>query len=238
MMGTILLALLALVLLVLLWPVKYRISLSRWRLGIRISILSGLWSKEIEFATEEEAPAVETDGEEEAPAVGTAPEKPAKRKEISPIEKEEPLEIEDILKEAETAAEEKEEPPAEIAGEEEVAPSTWAQIRFAIHNGLVERVFAAATALLSHSFPKHFSISGEFGTGDPMTTGTLGGIAAAFAGGATEKVVWNYLEPVNTLQGSCRGRIIPIYVIYIAGRLLLAKPLWEFKKFRKGNYHG
>ena len=248
MIGTVLLLLLAILLLVLLWPVTYRISFARWSLGIRISLLSGLWSKEIEFVGDEEISIEETPAHappkekavEETPVHMPSKEAAAERKAPSKIEKEKPLEIEDILKEAEEAAEEETAAPlaAEETLEEENEPSTWAQIRFAIHNGLAERVFIAASALLSHSFPKKWQVSGEFGTGDPMTTGVAGGLSAAFGGAVTEKIAWNYLEPVNTLQGRCDGRIIPIYVLYIAGRLLLAKPLWEFKKFRKGKHHG
>ncbi len=229
MIGILFLALLAVLLLLLLWPVTYRISLKRWSLGIRISLLSGLWSKEMEFSGHEEETisSVEISDKEESKAP-------------SAIEKEKPLEMEDILKEAEEAAGGKVDAPskAEEILEDEDAPSTWAQIQFAIRNGLAERVFMAVSALLAHSFPKKWQVNGEFGTGDPMTTGVAGGMAAAFGGAVTEKIVWNYLEPVNTLQGRCDGRIIPIYVLYIAGRLLLAKPLWEFKKFRKGKHHG
>ena len=235
MIGTVLLLLLAILLLVLLWPVTYRISLKRWVLGVRISLFSGLWSKEMEFADDEEEIA-----SEDIPM--DAPEKEKKAEAEAPlkIEKEKPLDMEDILKEAEDAADEEMEAPSveEEMYESDDGPSIWAQIRFAIQCGLAERLFAAASALLSHSFPKKWQVSGEFGTGDPMTTGVAGGLSAAFGGVVTEKIAWNYLEPVNTLQGRCDGRIIPIYVLYIAGRLLLAKPLWEFKKFRKGKHHG
>ena len=235
MIGTVLLLLLAILLLVLLWPVTYRISLKRWVLGVRISLFSGLWSKEMEFADDEEEIA-----SEDIPM--DAPEKEKKAEAEAPlkIEKEKPLDMEDILKDAEDAAEEEMAAPSakEETIETDDGPSTWAQIRFAIQCGLAERLFAAASALLSHSFPKKWQVSGEFGTGDPMTTGVAGGLSAAFGGAVTEKIAWNYLEPVNTLQGRCDGRIIPIYVLYIAGRLLLAKPLWEFKKFRKGKHHG
>lgn len=235
MIGTVLLLLLAILLLVLLWPVTYRISLKRWVLGVRISLFSGLWSKEMEFADDEEEIA-----SEDIPM--NAPEKEERAEAEVPlkIEKEKPLDMEDILKDAEDAADEEMEAPSveEEMYESDDGPSIWAQIRFAIQCGLAERLFAAASALLSHSFPKKWQVSGEFGTGDPMTTGVAGGLSAAFGGAVTEKIAWNYLEPVNTLQGRCDGRIIPIYVLYIAGRLLLAKPLWEFKKFRKGKHHG
>ncbi len=229
MIGTAVLVLVGLLLALLLWPVRYGVSFERWRLGIRISLLSGLWAKEIEFAKDKKEEIFED-------------EPPAKIEEPSAIEikKEKPLDVEVMLQAAEEAAGKEEVAPSreEDISEEEDEPSLWTQIRFAIHNGLAERLFAAVSSLLSHSFPKKWQVSGEFGTGDPATTGMAGGMAAAFTGSITKNIAWNYLEPVNTLQGRCDGRIIPIYVLYIAGRLAFSKPLWEFLKFRKGKHHG
>ena len=226
MIGIAILALLGLILLLLLWPVCYVISLERWRLGVRISLLSGLWAKEIVLPEPKEE-----ERTEEVPAKENPIEEAPK-----PIEKEKPMEMEDILAAAEEAGKEDSREMEESGGEideDEDGPSVWQQIRFAIHNGLAERAFAALGALLSHSFPKHLRMSGEFGSGDPMTTGIACGLATALAGDAGEKILWNYLEPVNTLQGRLSGRIIPIVVLYIAGRLILSKPFFEFMDYRK-----
>ena len=145
--------LLAAVLILLLIPIRYTVTLVRWRLTLSVSVLLGLWRKEIEL------------------------------------------------------------PPA---GEE---PSP--QVEMAEGN------------LLSHSFPRRCRIRGDFGTGDPMTTGIACGMAMAFLAQETKEIRWNYLEPVNTLSGEAKGRIIPLTMIYIAGRLLLSRPAREFWHFRK-----
>ena len=102
-----------------------------------------------------------------------------------------------------------------------------------MENGLAERVLHAAGKILSHSFPRQCRIRGDFGTGDPMMTGIACGMSMAFLAKETQEIRWNYLEPVNTLSGEAKGRIIPLAMIYIAGRLLLSRPAREFWHFRK-----
>ena len=66
-----------------------------------------------------------------------------------------------------------------------------------------------------------------------MTTGIACGMAMEFLAQETKEIRWNYLQPVNTLSGEAKGRIIPLTMIYIAGRLLLSRPASEFWHFRK-----
>lgn len=212
--------LLAAVLILLLIPIRYTVTLVRWRLSLSVSVLFGLWRKRIEFP-------------------------PAKEETPPPVEMtEEPEEdwMEETLAQAEEKAEERERPPSspssgEAAVERETekkkGPSLWEEIRFAMENGLAERVLHAAGKILSHSFPRQCCIRGDFGTGDPMTTGIACGMAMAFLAKETQEIRWNYLEPVNTLSGEAKGRIIPLTMIYIAGRLLLSRPAREFWHFRK-----
>lgn len=151
--------------------------------------------------------------------------------------------MEEALAQAEERAEEKAEVherlldaaegQAESEAEEKKGASLWREIRFAMGNGLAERVLHAAGKLLSHSFPRRCRIRGDFGTGDPMTTGIACGMAMAFLAQETKEIRWNYLQPVNTLSGEAKGRIIPLTMIYIAGRLLLSRPAREFWHFRK-----
>lgn len=147
--------------------------------------------------------------------------------------------MEEALVQAEEKAEVHERLPdaaegqAESEAEEKKGASLWREIRFAMGNGLAERVLHAAGNLLSHSFPRRCRIRGDFGTGDPMTTGIACGMAMAFLAQETKEIRWNYLEPVNTLSGEAKGRIIPLTMIYIAGRLLLSRPAREFWHFRK-----
>ena len=212
--------LLAAVLILLLIPIRYTVTLVRWRLSLSVSVLFGLWRKKIEFpsAKEETPPPVEMTEEPEEDW------------------------MEETLAHAEEKAEERERPPSspssgeaatERETEEKKGPSLWEEIRFAMENGLAERVLHAAGKILSHSFPRQCRIRGDFGTGDPMMTGIACGMSMAFLAKETQEIRWNYLEPVNTLSGEAKGRIIPLAMIYIAGRLLLSRPAREFWHFRK-----
>ena len=225
--------LLAAVLILLLIPIRYTVTLVRWRLTLSVSVLCGLWRKEIELP-----PA----GEEPSPQVEMAEEPPMEMAEEPPMEmtEEPPMDwMEEALAQAEEKAEVHERLPdaaeaqAKRETEEKKGASLWREIRFAMGNGLAERVLHAAGKLLSHSFPRRCRIRGDFGTGDPMTTGIACGMAMAFLAQETKEIRWNYLQPVNTLSGEAKGRIIPLTMIYIAGRLLLSRPAREFWHFRK-----
>lgn len=217
--------LLAAVLILLLIPIRYTVTLVRWRLTLSVSVLCGLWRKEIELP-----PA----GEEPSPQVEMAEEPPMEMTEEPPMDW-----MEEALAQAEEKAEVHERLPdaaegqAESARAEKKGASPWREIRFAMGNGLAERVLHAAGRLLSHSFPRRCRIRGDFGTGDPMTTGIACGMAMAFLAQETKEIRWNYLQPVNTLSGEAKGRIIPLTMIYIAGRLLLSRLAREFWHFRK-----
>ena len=209
--------LLAAVLILLLIPIRYTVTLVRWRLILSVSVLFGLWRKKIEFpsAKEETPPPVEMMEEPEEDWM-----------EETLAQAEEKAEVQERLPDSGEAAVERE-------TEEKKGHTLWEEIRFAMGNGLAERVLHAAGKLLSHSFPSRCRIRGDFGTGDPMTTGIAYGMAMAFLAQETKEIRWNYLQPVNTLSGEAKGRIIPLTMIYIAGRLLLSRPAREFWHFRK-----
>ena len=209
--------LLAAVLILLLIPIRYTVTLVRWRLILLVSVLFGLWRKKIEFpsAKEETPPPVEMMEEPEEDWM-----------EETLVQAEEKAEVHERLPDSGEAAVERE-------TEEKKGHTLWEEIRFAMENGLAERVLHAAGKILSHSFPRQCCIRGDFGTGDPMTTGVACGMAMAFLARETKDVRWNYLESVNTLSGEAKGRIIPLVMIYIAGRLVLSRPAREFWRFRK-----
>ena len=209
--------LLAAVLILLLIPIRYTVTLVRWRLTLSVSVLCGLWRKEIELPPAEEEP---------SPQVEMTEEPETDWMEEALAQAEEKAEVHESLPDAA-------EGQAESEAEEKKGASLWREIRFAMGNGLAERVLHAAGNLLSHSFPRRCRIRGDFGTGDPMTTGIACGMAMAFLAQETKEIRWNYLQPVNTLSGEAKGRIIPLTMIYIAGRLLLSRPAREFWHFRK-----
>lgn len=217
MIAGILAFLLAAVLILLLIPIRYTVTLVRWRLILSVSVLLGLWRKRIELpsAKEETSPPVEMTEEPEEDWM-----------EETLAQAEEKAEVHERLPDSGEAAVERE-------TEEKKGHTLWEEIRFAMENGLAERVLHAAGKILSHSFPRQCCIRGDFGTGDPMTTGIACGMSMAFLAKETQEIRWNYLEPVNTLSGEAKGRIIPLTMIYIAGRLLLSRPAREFWHFRK-----
>ena len=209
--------LLAAVLILLLIPIRYTVTLVRWRLFPSVSVFLGLWWKEIELPPAKEEPLALAEMTEE-------PEEDWMEETLAQAE--EKAEVHERLPDSGEAAVEKE-------PEEKKGHTLWEEIRFAMENGLAERVLHAAGKILSHSFPRQCCIRGDFGTGDPMTTGIACGMSMAFLAKETQEIRWNYLEPVNTLSGEAKGRIIPLTMIYIAGRLLLSRPAREFWHFRK-----
>lgn len=209
--------LLAAVLILLLIPIRYTVTLVRWRLILSVSVLLGLWRKEIELPPAKEEPLALAEMTEE-------PEEDWMEETLAQAE--EKAEVHERLPDSGEAAVERE-------PEEKKGHTLWEEIRFAMENGLAERVLHAAGKILSHSFPRQCCIRGDFGTGDPMTTGIACGMSMAFLAKETQEIRWNYLESVNTLSGEAKGRIIPLTMIYIAGRLLLSRPAREFWHFRK-----
>lgn len=209
--------LLAAVLILLLIPIRYTVTLVRWRLILSVSVLFGLWRKEIELPPTKEEPLALAEMTEE-------PEEDWMEETLAQAE--EKAEVHERLPNSGEAAVERE-------PEEKKGHTLWEEIRFAMENGLAERVLHAAGKILSHSFPRQCCIRGDFGTGNPMTTGIACGMSMAFLAKETQEIRWNYLEPVNTLSGEAKGWIIPLTMIYIAGRLLLSRPVREFWHFRK-----
>lgn len=209
--------LLAAVLILLLIPIRYTVTLVRWRLILSVSVLLGLWRKEVELPPARKEPLALAEMTEE-------PEEDWMEETLAQAE--EKAEVHERLPDSGEAAVERE-------TEEKKGHTLWEEIRFAMENGLAERVLHAAGKILSHSFPRQCCIRGDFGTGDPMTTGIACGMSMAFLAKETKEIRWNYLEPMNTLSGEAKGRIIPLTMIYIAGRLLLSRPAREFWHFRK-----
>ena len=137
----------------------------------------------------------------------------------------------------ENKAEKHKESADEGKGKKKKHPPLWKQLRFAVHNGLAENIFKALAAVLAHSMPRKWDFCGEFGTGDPMQTGLLAGMAKAFLPEAAKNVVWKYIEPSYKLKGKGQGRIIPFYAVYIVLRLAASAPARQFWRYRQGGIH-
>lgn len=109
--------LLAAVLILLLIPIRYTVTLVRWRLTLSVSVLLGLWRKEIELP-----PA----GEEPSPQVEMTEEPPMDWMEEALAQAEEKAEVHESLPDAAEAQAER---------EEKKGASLWREIRFAMGMG-------------------------------------------------------------------------------------------------------
>ncbi len=73
-------------------------------------------------------------------------------------------------------------------------------------------------------------LSGVYGTGDPALTGMLAGLIAAMNTGYHKiNLEADFREPALELTGEISARIVPLVILWLTMRLLLAKPartLW------------
>lgn len=219
MVWKVVLGLFCLIFLLLLIPVRYQFKLEMWKISVEIKALFGAFSKEVVIPgggnDKAEEKRKQTEENEKIPDL--------ERESITPAEKEN-KEINQGIKK-----------PAEVKEKKsKEKPSVFKQIHFAIDNGLAEEIFKTVLSLFNHSKPRSWSIYGEFGTGDPMTTGLTEGMALAFLPDITESVVWKYLEPSYKIKGKGRGRVIPLYAIYIILRLAVSQPARRFWRYRQG----
>lgn len=219
MVWKVVLGLFCLIFLLLLIPVRYQFKLEMWKISVEIKALFGAFSKEVVIPgggnDKAEEKRKQTEENEKIPDL--------ERESITPAEKEN-KEINQGIKK-----------PAEVKEKKsKEKPSVFKQIHFAIDNGLAEEIFKTVLSLFNHSKPRSWSIYGEFGTGDPMTTGLTEGMAHAFLPDITESVVWKYLEPSYKIKGKGRGRMIPLYAIYIILRLAVSQPARRFWRYRQG----
>lgn len=202
------LGLFCLMILLLLIPVRYRFRLEMWKVSVEIKALFGIVRKRMVM-----------------PRPGNArAEKKREEKEEMPDHK-----TDTALQEEEKKK--KEDPEKKKTKEK---PSVFRQIQFAVNHGLAEEIIKAFFSLFKHSKPREWRIFGEFGTGDPMTTGVVQGTTLAFLPEITEEVEWKYLEPAYKIKGEGRGRIIPVYAAFIILRLAVSKPVRQFWRYRQG----
>ncbi len=105
---------------------------------------------------------------------------------------------------------------------------------------LNRELFASLLAYLGRvlsALRLHLNLSGYYGTGDPALTGILAGILGALAGEPFKlNLNPDFDGPRLDLKGTVRGRLIPIVILCLTVRLLLAVPvrrLWWAKVFKK-----
>lgn len=223
----------------LLIPIRYRFIfiLEIKHFAVTVEFIFGLYKKTIELSGKKRERIADTDEKiEELLFADEGRPAAAQRAKMILADKAEPEKAPEE-KTKENKEEKHKESADEGKGEKKKHPPLWKQLRFAIHNGLAENIFKALAMILVHSMPRKWNFCGEFGTGDPMQTGLLAGMAKAFLPEATKNIVWKYIEPSYKLKGKGQGRIIPFYVVYIVLRLAASAPARQFWRYRQGGIH-
>lgn len=121
--------------------------------------------------------------------------------------------------------------PAE-PGEGEKRPSAASVLLYAWHNGTIHLALTLCRSVIAHAKPSVFLITGRAGLGDPMETGIAAGLTWAALPGAA-RIDWDYTESLCQLTLKLQGRIIPLYLLWLGGRFLAAKPVRETVRYRK-----
>lgn len=236
MIGWILLGLLGLVFLILLvltLPIGYACDAAKGGGSFVITLAGGLYRKRLVYPVKEKGnasakPAEET--KEKAPAEAVKKEEPIRLTADGYPEKA-PCEAE------ETKADEAGSGRNEEAEEADEGPGNWALFCHAVDNGAVGIVLCALWKILCHSSPGEISFTGRMGTGDPMRTGVLAGVMYAVFP-SVSRITWDYTEKVTDAAFHMKGRIVPLYIIYIAIETALARPVRSVLAMKRRNHHG
>lgn len=114
---------------------------------------------------------------------------------------------------------------AENPSDAETVSVTWQLIRHAFQNGTVRLVFAAVRKIIRHSLSSSWRLTGRVGLSDPMETGCLAGLCAAFFPRICPE--WDFCEPCADFRLHAGGRIFPLYIILVFMELARQAPVRE-----------
>lgn len=232
------LALLAAVLLALLWPVRYRFFVDKNGGELVVTLLGGLLRKERRWPGPEvsdnraDAP---TDTEKQDQRTTEAKSaSPAERAETAPDGAGNVSGAPDAPNAPDAAGGEDGEADPAGDGEPEgrPRPGALAVLSYAWDNGTIRILLRAFARLWRHSLPGQISFTGRLGLGDPMETGVLAGLLYAVFPGCT-RIDWCFTDRVFDAAVEGKGRIIPLYVLYIAGGVLVSGPVRRTRAFMK-----
>lgn len=229
-----LLSFLAAVLLgLLLWPVRYRFRLDKNGGELVVTLFGGLLRKERRWPGPPEEGGNRADAptdteQQDQSATESAPMSSAESEETAPDGAGNVSGAPDAAGEEDGAA--------DTAGdgepEERPRPGALAVLSYAWDNGTIRILLRALARLWRHSRPGQISFTGRLGLGDPMETGILAGLLYAVFPGCT-RIDWCFTDRVFDAAVEGKGRIIPLYVLYIAGGVLVSGPVRRTRAFMK-----
>jgi len=219
-------ALLALLLGLLICPVRYRLDASREGGRFSVSVLYGVYMKTFRWEKKKEAVT-------EIQAQPAASAWPVSRKEeiagdAAATRKAENGKTTAAASEKKTTggARKKEPGNKKPSGEKEKKPSKGELLLLAWKNGTVRLALAALGRAIRHASPGFFMIEGRAGLADPADTGMAAGLVYAFLPSCT-RIEWVFTEKCMDLSAKAAGRIVPGYLLYLAADFALEPPVRE-----------
>ena len=137
---------------------------------------------------------------------------------------------ETLFREREAAPEEmgrrgEESVSAENPSDADTVSVNWQLLRHAVRNGTVRLIFGAVRKIIRHSLSSSWRLTGRVGLSDPMETGCLAGLCAAFFPKICPE--WDFCEPCADFRLHAGGRIFPLYIILVFMELARQAPVRE-----------
>ena len=118
-----------------------------------------------------------------------------------------------------------------LEAEEKRTKPAWKVFFYALENGTVALVFDAMRKILRHSRFSESVLEGRAGTGDPMKTGILAGLALCYFPEC--RVEWDYVNRCTELVFRAKGRIVLLYILYVLTLLAMEKPVRQTVSYRR-----
>lgn len=197
----------ALLLALLLCPVRYRMEASRESGRFSVSVLCGLYTKTLKWEKKKETKAsLSMNGKEENTA---SPEKKKTKKNTAGFPQKGKADgaLHKKGKENKGTAEAAETPKRMFKGE---------LLSLAWKNGTVRLALRTIGRVIRHSAPGFFLVEGRAGLSDPADTGMAAGMVMAFLPARCSRVEWVFTEKCMDLSAKAAGRIVPLYLLCLA----------------------
>lgn len=125
----------------------------------------------------------------------------------------------------ETGRREEESVFAENPSDADTVSVNWQLLRHAVRNGTVRLIFGAVRKIIRHSLSSSWRLTGRVGLSDPMETGCLAGLCAAFFPKICPE--WDFCKPCADFRLHAGGRIFPLYIILVFMELARQAPVRE-----------
>lgn len=100
-----------------------------------------------------------------------------------------------------------------------------AWFRRAFQNGALRLVFEAVQKIVRHGVSSSWCLTGRVGLWDPMETGMLAALCAAFFPKVCPE--WDFCDSCADFRLYAGGRVFPLYVMFVVAELISKAPVRE-----------